>query len=297
MPTLQSPPTLSVIINFYNPNDVSRITTMVLLAMECIVAYTTSPLELILVDGSGKKTEAVAEECQKRGWIYLECPQKGAFSRIYNQGMEAATGDYRVWMASDLFVTSGWDLKLIAEMQRTGAMMATPYLTNSDYPGQVLNWVVKMRTFTPCWMTFNLNMITRECFEKIGGMDERFTGNFNDMDYMIRIRKAGGEAIIVNCNQIAHLARATSSVASTFNWYQDRDRLQEKYPELKLKNFNKEKDNDHGWRVVDLRSPLFSRSKIFKAIMTASYALPGTSVLSDRLVRLAMRFEPLLHQV
>jgi GT2 family glycosyltransferase len=289
-----APPRVSVVINFYNPNDVPRVTAMVLFCLESVAAYTVYPLELILVDGSGKITDAVAETCSKRGWIYLQCPHKGAFARIYNQGMEAATGDYRVWMASDIFVTSGWEQKLIAEMQRTGAMMAAPYLTNSDYPGQVFNWVVKMKTFAPSSLTFNLNMITADCFKEIGGMDDRFTGNFNDLDYLVRIRKAGKEVIIVDCGQIAHMARATSSVASTFNWDQDRDRFVEKYPELALKKFSRD---DKGWRTYDLRSPLLSRSHIYKALVSAGYALPASSIMCNRLIRTAMRLEPFLHRV
>jgi len=284
------PPLVSVVINFFNPNDVPRLNAMVLFALECLAAYTEYPLELILVDGSGKRTVAVADRCAERGWIYLECPDKGAFARIYNQGMQAAKGEYCVWMASDLFVTAGWEKKLIGEMRRTGAWMAAPYLTNSDYPSQTLNWVVKMRTFTPCYMTFNLNMITRECFEKIGGMDDRFTGNFNDNDYLVRIRKMGKQAIIVNCGQIAHMARATSAVASTFKWDQDKDRFLEKYPELGI-------PGGTGWRTYDLRSPLLTRSRIFKLLVSLSYAAPPMSKLQDRLIRFAFKIEPLLHEI
>ncbi len=64
-----------------------------------------------------------------------------------------------------------------------------------------------MLTFNASSMTFNLNMITRQCVETVGLMDERFTGNYTDIDYLIRIRRAGGEAIIVDAGQILHVAR------------------------------------------------------------------------------------------
>jgi glycosyltransferase involved in cell wall biosynthesis len=290
LPNSPTPPLVSVIINFFNPDDLPRLNAMVTFSLECMAAYTEYPLQLILVDGSGKRTPTVADRCAQRGWTYLECPHKGAFARIYNQGMEAATGDYRVWMASDIFVTTGWEKRLISEMQRTGAWMAAPYLTNSDYPAQVYNWVAKMRTFRPTAMTFNLNMITRECFERVGGMDDRFTGNFNDIDYLVRIRRAGGEAIVVNAGQILHMARATSSVASTFKWDQDRDRFLEKYPDLKI-------TAARGWGSYDLRSRVFSRSRLFRGLVTASGIVPAAGKLNTRLIRLAMRFEPLLHAV
>jgi hypothetical protein len=132
-------PLVSVIINYYNPQNNPRVTAMVLFAMECIAAYTESPFELILVDGSGLESTTVANTCKERGWNYQTCPDKGVFAHIYNQGMQTARGEYGVWMASDIFVCAGWDKKPIGEMNRTGAWMAAPCLTNSDYLAQTRN--------------------------------------------------------------------------------------------------------------------------------------------------------------
>lgn len=289
-PTDSAASLVSVVVNFYNPNDVPRINAMVTLAMECLAVYTQYPLDLILVDGSGKPTPVIADRCAQRGWTYLQCPHKGAFAKIYNQGMEAAKGDWRVWMASDIFVTTGWEQRLIAEMRRTGAWMAAPFLTHSDYPAQVRNWVLAMSTFRPSSMTFNLNMITRHCFETVGGMDDRFTGNFNDIDYLLRIRNAGGDAIIVNCQQIVHLARGTTAVTSTLNWRQDRQRFVEKYPSLAPVS-------ESVFEAYDISSPQFCRSSLFRWLVRAAYAAPDRFYLNRRLMRLAMRLEPLLHAV
>ena len=78
-------------------------------------------------------------KCVENDWIYLDSSEEISFSETYNKGMRIANGDYRVWMASDIFVSPGWDKRLIEEIERTDSWMAAPYLTSSDYPGQVYN--------------------------------------------------------------------------------------------------------------------------------------------------------------
>lgn len=284
-------PLVSVIVNYFNPKDNPRISATLNLALESLAAYTEYPLELIIVDGSGRKSPELALKSQERGWIYLECTAKGStsFARTYNQGMEAATGDYRVWMASDIFVNVNWEKNLIAELERTKAWMAAPLLTSSDYLAQTQNLVMQMSTFKPSAMTFNLNIITKECYEKVGLMDERFSGCFNDLDYLLRIREAGGEAIIVDAGQIIHIGRATRnspSVGSTVNHRQDHQLFLEKYPKLK--------DSNPYWDF-NYVAPILCKSWAYRQLIRACYSLPIKAIKSE-LVYLAMRLEPLFHR-
>lgn len=278
-----SDPVVSVVVNYFNPQDNPRVAAMVLFALECLAAFTESPHELILVDGSGKVSPAISDHCGERGWNYQTCPDKGAFALIYNQGMRAARGRFGVWMASDIFVCTGWDKKLIAELERTGAWMAAPYLTNSDYLSQTRNYPIKMWTFVPSAMTFNLNMITRRCLDTVGYMDDRFTGNFNDSDYLIRIRQAGGEAIVVDAGQVLHAARATSSVASTFRYDDDLNRFIEKYPELVRR---------HGGTDLNLAHPLLCRTRLYRGLIKLCYLTPKR--LAFRLHQQLARLEPMM---
>lgn len=251
-------PKISIIANYFNPVANHRIRSMIRYSLECYTSYTICLHEIILVDGSGSMDDDLCEYCTSRGIRYLLCPDKGAFAKIYNLGMAAATGDYRVWSASDIFVCQGWDERLIGEMQRTGAWMAAPYLTNSDYISQIRYWPLQMKTFSASYMTFNLNMVTRECVEKVGMMDDRFTGNYNDIDYLVRIRRAGGNAIIVDAGQVLHVARGTSSVSSTFRLDEDLRQFLEKYPEFRT--------NRAGW-PYDMTAPLFHRSRLYRQLM------------------------------
>lgn len=284
--TKQSKIIVSIIINYFNPNESLLLSTMLDFVLESISSHTQYKFELIVSDGSGKKSLKLFEKCSGRGWKYLFTEEKVGFAYAYNRGMEAATGDYRVWMASDIIVSKGWESKLISEMIRTSSWMAAPYLTNSDYAGQVYNWVAKMHTFYPSAMTFNLNMITRECYEKVGLMDEQFSGCFNDVDYLIRIREFGGKAIVVDAGHVLHVARATVSESTMVNGSQDMQRFIKKYPYLQSSRLSMQYDS---------LSSIFYHSNIYRQLLRTCYLIPINSI-SNRAVRFVMKFEPFFHK-
>lgn len=221
---------ISVIINYFNPYGHPHLESMTLFAMESVSTCTSHRLELIVADGSGKVSEVISARCRNNNWLYLPSETTESFAQTYNKGMVAASGDYRVWLANDIFVTRGWDEALLREMRRTGAWMAMPYLSFSDYSAQTRNITLKMPTFSPSSATVNLNMITRECFEKVGVLDDQFSGCYNDIDYMIRIRQAGGSVIVVDAGQILHFGQATLKVNTGVNYAQDSSRFDAKYP-------------------------------------------------------------------
>jgi GT2 family glycosyltransferase len=138
-----------------------------------------------------------------------------------------------------------------------------------------------MRTFVPSAMTFNLNMVTRRCLDTVGYMDDRFTGNF--IDYLLRIRQAGGEAIIVDAGQIMHAARATSSVASTFKYDEDARRFFAKYPEIA---------RQPGSVEFNLAHPRLCQNELYRVLLRMGYLAPGR--LAFRIHQQFVRLEPLL---
>lgn len=272
---------LSVIINYFNPSANTRVAAMLRYACECYAANSSLLGELIVVDGSGITDPDLRSLCESRDWIYTACPSKGAFAKIYNQGMRLAKFPYRAWSASDIFVCEGWDHKLISELNRTGAWMAAPYLTNSDYIAQTRLWPVAMRTFSASYMTFNLNVVTAECVSKVGLMDERFSGNYNDVDYLLRIRSHKKKAIIVNAGQILHVARGTSSVSSTFNLEADRRAFVEKYPALHTTR--------QGWHF-DMAHRSLHDTRIYPALLR----LVGSRFRASNWLA---KLEPLIHRI
>ena len=283
---MKSKSSLSVVVNYYNPNKVMRVSSMLYFVLESLSEATKLDIEIIVSDGSGFISNDLKKKCNERGWIYLHSDQKIGFADTYNRGMAVATGDYRVWMASDIIVVEGWEKKLISELNRTGAWMAAPYLTSSDYAGQIYNGVIKMLTFSPMAMTFNLNMITKECYEKVGLMSEQFSGCFNDIDYLIRIRQAGGNAIIINAGKIVHISRATLSASSMVNYSVDEKIFSLKYPDLSKPTF--------GWSY-DCTASIFCESKIFRWLFYFCRALP-LGRFSFHLLRILAMTEPFFHR-
>jgi len=278
--------TVSVIVNYFNPNQVERIHSMLDFVVESLSANTTLPLELIISDGSGFISHDLSKKCVERGWVYLHSDEKIGFSDAYNRGMKIAKGDYRVWMASDIILGMDWETRLISEMERTHAWMASPYLSSSDYPAQVYHWVAKMVTFQPSSMTFNLNMITAECYDKVGLMDEQFSGCFNDIDYLLRIRQSGGDAIIVDAGQILHVSRGTISESTMVDGNSDLTRFLLKYPALISPRAE--------WQYNYISSQL-CKSRMYRQLIRCCNLLPNNRLV-ERISRLVMKFEPLFHR-
>jgi GT2 family glycosyltransferase len=271
---------ISVAVSYFNPTASDRLRAMVTFALECLTAYTRSPVELLVMDGSGKVDEALSRTCETRGWPYHPSTEVESFGRTYNRGAELARGDHVVLMASDIFVCQDWDQKLLSEMARTGAWMAAPFLSISDYPVQCRDYPVRRCTFHPSFMTFNLNVITRACMERVGLMDEKLSGGYNDIDYLLRIRGEGGTVIMVDAGPITHLGRATLSVQTKMTSEGvDFEYLRAKYPKLR--------DSDpHG--LFDWRHPLLMGSRAYATLMRLCVKFGGVPFLR--------RFEPMFHR-
>jgi GT2 family glycosyltransferase len=157
--------------------------------------------------------------CAELGYRYLNQGRRLSFAEGYNTGARASRAPWVVLAASDIFVVKGWLEALLAAAEDTGAWMISPYLTCSDYPAQRRQRVVSCRTYAPNYLTLNLNLISRHCIEKIGLLDEQFSGCFNDVDYVLRIRAAGGDIALTDCGEVTHLGSATLTKPSLIAMY------------------------------------------------------------------------------
>lgn len=275
--------TLSIVVNYFNPRQNPRVLSMTALALHHLSDYTTLSREVLLVDGSGQFCEHLRHVCHALGFRYLPAEQRETFAQSYNRGAANSSGEFIVLMANDILVQPEWDVHMVRELRRTGAMMAAPYLSVSDYYTQVRGRPFRHATFCPSFMTFNLNVLTRECWAKVGPMDERFSGCFNDIDYLLRIRDIGGEAIICDAGDIQHLGRATRRAFTTVDDDDDRTAFYEKYPHFA-----------RGLRF-DGTEPILCRSRLYRALLRATYVFKNPA-RSRQLRELIARFEPLLHR-
>jgi GT2 family glycosyltransferase len=275
---------MSIIVNHFNPTQNARLFAMTEFCLRTIIANTSLSNEILLVDGSGFESKKLLQICEEERCAYLPSKTRESFSESYNRGLRTGQGDYLVFLANDIFVCAGWDLRLIQELERTGAWMAMPFLSYSDYQAQIRSWVSSNSTFEPNFATFNLNMIRKDIYEAVGPIDDGFSGNFNDLDYYARIRKKGGTVIIADAGEIVHHGRATLKIHSDTNWKRDRDRFIELYPELGI------------GRTFDGNEALFGRSRVYRTILSASAKTAGLWPIR-KLTRHVTRFEPWFHRI
>ncbi len=139
------------------------------------------------------------------------------FSRMNNLGAQAAGGDWLVFLNDDVTpLDRGWLTELARHVARPEVGIAGARLLYPSGAIQHAGIVIGMTggaghphrdTFgSPYWnwldVTRNVSAVTGACmalrravFEELGGFDEAFPVNFNDVDLCLRARQSGYEVI------------------------------------------------------------------------------------------------------
>lgn len=279
--------TLSIILNYFNPREDIRILRMTEFALQSIKSFTKNTYELLLVDGSGKNCSDLEKLCRFEEWKYLPSVEREEYAVTFNRGFKLSKGTYCVLIASDIFVSEEWDSRLLAEMERTGAWMVAPYLSFSDSPSQAWSFPIVKKSFEPVAVTFNLNLFSQNCIKSIGELDERFSGCFNDLDYLVRIRRAGGRVVISDVGHITHLGKGTTSKFTLVDYERDLRRFTEKYPELTI-----DKKNPN----INYAHRIFTKSFSYRLLLLFSMKFPFLKSQS-RIKTFILRFESLFHGI
>jgi len=181
--------------------------------LESIEAYTPEEHEIILIDnGSTDDTNKVLKEYVSTHphAILIENKVNLGFPVACNQGMAAARGKYFCIINSDVLVTPEWlkgMLDCIEHREKVG--IVGPMTNNVSGPQQFTGGKYKNQfqmiefarqfrasypgNYVPFYrIVFFCTLISRELYEEIGGLDERFSpGNFEDDDYCLRALLAG----------------------------------------------------------------------------------------------------------
>ena len=183
-------------------------------------------------------------------------------------------------MASDIIVNSLaiQNLYKVITDERVGCVF--PYLDRCDYQGQIYAYVRKAKTCEPTFMTLNLNIFRHEVLEKINGIDENFSGGYNDAITLMRIRKLGYKVILVGSTQVTHLGKMTVSNGTTYDWENDSKTFKRNYPEYW--------DKISRWNIKRWLSP-FSVNNRVSFLAWLVHKFPSKYMELDRLF---MRIEP-----
>jgi len=138
-------------------------------------------------------------------------------------------------------------------------------------------------------MTFNLNILTRQCFENVGLISEEYSGGYNDSDYLIRLRKLGGTAIIADAGRILHVGRGTIGLNADKTQYcysLDREKFVSIYPEFSIIRIG-------SWH--DVCNDLLAKSRIFRLGIKIGERIKPHRIRTS-LLNIFYRLEPFLHR-
>lgn len=211
----------SIVILSYNTCRYTR---------ECIesIRRYTQPgsYEIIVVDNASTDDSV----SWLRGQGDLRCifnKRNEGFPKGCNQGMALATGRDILLLNSDTVVTLHWLENLRRALYSRENVGAVSCLTNScsNFQKKEVSYanMDEMQAFAAeynrtdpekwCSWLYLVGfclLLRREVYEKLGGMDERFSpGNFEDNDYCLRMRQAGYELLLCGDTFIHHYGSAS----------------------------------------------------------------------------------------
>ena len=242
-------PKISIIVVTYNNLAYTK------LCLESIIENTEYPnFEVIIVDNGS--TDATPEyldslqECRFEIRVIKNTNNRG-FAPANNQGFEASTGRYIVFLNNDTIVTPGWLFRLYRHLiNNPSAGMVGPVTNNIgneamvevDYSDLIdINRYAVQRSAQFDGISFEIrvlalfcSMISRRLFQNIGGLDERYQiGMFEDDDLAIKISKAGLNCICAEDVFIHHFHgvsfKQLSDEENQRIFHENRKRFEEKW--------------------------------------------------------------------
>jgi len=206
----------SIVIPSYNQADyLAR-------CIESIETHTAEPYEIIVVDnGSTDGTEAYLN--RRAGSLrYKRLETNRGFAGGVNQGLMMAKGETIVILNNDTLVTNGWLTHMLRCLQsdpRIGAVgPVTNYISGEQQISVPYNNVEQMWEFATAFSRPDESkwkqtdrlvgfcvLFRKELLERVGYFDEGFrVGNYEDDDWMIRIRLCGLRLVIAGDAFIHH---------------------------------------------------------------------------------------------
>lgn len=220
----------SIIIPTYNQRE------MLLRCIESIEAYTTMPYEIIVVDNGS--TDGTAEELRKRrGALRLSVhPQNLGFARAVNTGLMLAKGTTLAILNNDVLVTEGWLDQLLHCLRKCPNAAVVGPVTNYiggeqliqvSYPpidrSSSSEEIAVMQEFAARYnrpdeakwrytdrLVGFCMLFSRNTFEEVGYLDEGYElGNFEDDDWVVRLRLQGKRMVIAGDTFVHHYGSIT----------------------------------------------------------------------------------------
>ncbi|HEX9080617.1 MAG TPA: glycosyltransferase family 2 protein [Desulfuromonadaceae bacterium] len=160
--------------------------------------YRTLPPEATVVVVDNASGDGTAEYLESLPWLTVISNQENrGCAPAWNQGVQAAGGDWTVVLNNDIVLTEGWWQGLVSAAERWRLDIVSPAIRegelNYDLAGYSREFTGRMagvvRRGTAHAICFAAR---RRVFETIGPFDENFRiGQYEDTDFFLRAAKAG----------------------------------------------------------------------------------------------------------
>lgn len=278
---------IGFVVNYYcrdTYNEVVRASAKLAVSM---LSYCSIIDRIVLIDGSPLSDSGIREHCTTYNVDYVHLGRELEFAEAFNVGWQKLDTEIVGLMASDVFPSNDTITSLVDVLTRPGVGCVAPYLDYCDYPGQVVAFVRNPVSCEPTSMSLNLNLYTKDVLEAIGGIDEHYSGGYNDLVMLIKIRKIGQKVMLVGNTRTAHLGRTTVSQGSNFNMEKDIPRFSSEFPEYYAQNGY--------WNIAHWKWP-FATTKRAKVFWWIAQNFPNHRI-RKLLEKLTMWLEPDLTRI
>ncbi|WP_051604843.1 glycosyltransferase family 2 protein [Lachnobacterium bovis] len=185
--------------------------------IESIEKSTYDNYEVIIIENNStdEKTFEYYEELKKKGIKVVVWQSIFNYSAINNFGASYAKGEYLVLLNNDIEITSpDWMERMLGNCMRSGVGIVGAHLYYPDKTVQHAGIVVGLggvaqnlypgldgkvggynnRVFTQqnySAITAAMFMVSRKIFDSVGGLEEKLQVAFNDVDFCLKVAKAG----------------------------------------------------------------------------------------------------------
>jgi len=171
------------------------------------------PYEIVAVDnGSTDKTVDFLKKSKIR---VIEHGRNLGVAKAWNRGIRESTAPMVCIINNDIVVSRGW-LSSLADfyLSKKSAGIVSPGTRegelNYDFPEYADEYTKKMKNVSRKWFSGWCMMIASDRFEKAGLFSEDFgIGIGEDMDFFLRLKKAGYESYITGSSFIHHYGSRT----------------------------------------------------------------------------------------
>ena len=256
--------------------------------------YEIIVVENASVDGSAKWLKS------QQDIVCIFNEENVGFPAGCNQGMKIAKGDALLLLNSDTVVTPRWLDNMLLALYSAEDIGAVSCLTNRcsnfqqiDVPycdwEEMLEFAESFNHSDPqkwrpwFWLVGFCFLLRREVYEAVGGMDEIFSpGNYEDVDYSLRIRKAGYNLLLCKDTFIHHYGSVSFYGATTPEVRENKRKAYQAIIARNRERFCRKWGVDENYDKV--RTPLFKRFLEGKFPPHTKILVPGCEPIFDLFV-------------